>query len=101
MNEDPWVIVCRCEELYQADIAEAIRQGARTLDEVKRLTRCGMGPCQWKGCWLAVACIMARETGIPISELAPPSIRPPVRPVRLSALLMVERGAGLLRHQVE
>jgi len=63
-ERDPWVIVCRCEELYAVDIVEAVRAGARTLDEIKRLTRCGMGPCQWKTCGSAVATILANEAGV-------------------------------------
>jgi len=94
-DHDPWLIVCRCEELYWVDIVEAIRAGARTLDEIKRLTRCGMGPCQWKGCWSTVAAMIAEETGVPLAELAPPRIRAPVRPVRLDALLTADQAAGL------
>ena len=84
---DLWVIVCRCEELYEVEVVEAVRAGARTLDEIKRLTRCGMGLCQWKACMPAVAAIVSREAGLPIRDVPPPSIRAPVRPVRLEELL--------------
>ena len=41
-------IVCRCEEVSQGEILDAIHGilGAKTLDGVKRRTRAGMGRCQ-------------------------------------------------------
>ena len=47
---DKSTIVCRCEEITVADIEDAVTQGAETFDDVKRLTRSGMGPCQAKTC---------------------------------------------------
>ncbi len=88
-DRDPWVIVCRCEELYEVEIVEAVQAGARTLDEIKRLTRCGMGPCQWKTCGSAVATILANEAGISVPDVPPPRIRAPVRPLRLDELLTI------------
>ena len=93
-DRDDWMIVCRCEELYEIEIVEAVRAGARTFEEIKRLTRCGMGPCQWKMCRTAVAAILSSEAGLALSDIPPPRIRAPVRPVRLEELLMVnEPGA--------
>lgn len=40
------VIICRCEDVTQAEIQELIKQGKHTLEELKRECRCGMGPCQ-------------------------------------------------------
>ena len=41
-------IICRCEEVSEGEILDAIHGilGARTLDGVKRRTRAGMGRCQ-------------------------------------------------------
>ncbi|KAI4453439.1 sugar kinase [Holotrichia oblita] len=41
-------IVCRCENVTEGEIVEAIRRipGARSIDGVKRRTRAGMGRCQ-------------------------------------------------------
>ena len=46
-------IVCRCEEISEGEILDAIHStlGARTLDGVKRRTRAGMGRCQ-SGSWI-------------------------------------------------
>lgn len=38
--------VCRCEEITKAEVIEAVRNGATSVNEVKRLLRTGMGMCQ-------------------------------------------------------
>ena len=45
-------MVCRCEHVTRAEVVAALRNpfGARTLDAVKRRTRCGMGRCQGGFC---------------------------------------------------
>jgi glycerol-3-phosphate dehydrogenase len=50
--EDPRYahVVCRCELVTEAEIADAIERGARTLDGLKFRTRAGMGRCQGGFC---------------------------------------------------
>ena len=69
--EDPLYgrVICRCETITEAEIVEAVRRGARTLDAVKRRTRAGMGRCQGGFCSPRVMEIISRETGIPMEEL--------------------------------
>ena len=62
-------IVCTCEFVSEAEIVEAVRRGARTLDAVKRRTRVGMGECQGSFCTLEIALILSRETGVPLNML--------------------------------
>ena len=64
-------IVCRCEEISEGEILEAIRRtpGARSLDGVKRRTRAGMGRCQGGFCGPRVMEILSRELGISPTEL--------------------------------
>ena len=59
-------IVCRCEQITEAEIVQAIHRpvGARTLDAVKRRVRAGMGRCQSGFCGPQVIGIIARELGI-------------------------------------
>jgi NAD(P)H-nitrite reductase large subunit len=80
-------IICRCEEITESEVLEAIHAGARTLDDVKRRTRAGMGVCQGKTCQRIVAGLLARELGCPLSDIAAPSVRPPTRPLLLAAFL--------------
>ncbi len=79
-------ILCRCEEVTQADVRRAVALGADSASEVKAITRCGMGDCQGRMCGQLVAHCIARETGRPVAEvgLFPP--RPPIFPIPIVAL---------------
>ena len=61
-------IICRCEEISEGEIREAIRRGARSLDGVKRRTRAGMGRCQGGFCAPRVMELLA-QSGIPWQQL--------------------------------
>jgi sarcosine oxidase subunit alpha len=43
-------IVCRCERVSAGEIRSAIRSGVRDLNQLKALTRAGMGACGSKTC---------------------------------------------------
>lgn len=64
-------IVCRCEQITEGEIVRAIRTNppARNIDAVKRRTRAGMGRCQGGFCQPHVAELLAREWGIPFTEV--------------------------------
>jgi hypothetical protein len=62
------------------------RDGPVDPDQVKRLTRAGMGPCQARRCREQVALLLAESAGAGAAELPVPSYRPPVRPLPLSVL---------------
>ena len=62
-------IVCRCEKITEAEVVEAIKRGARTLDGIKFRTRAGMGRCQGGYCAIKVMRILKRETGIPFEKI--------------------------------
>jgi len=47
-------IICRCEQISRAEIVEAIRRGAVTVDGVKRRAGSGMGRCQGSRCALKI-----------------------------------------------
>ena len=83
-NDD--LVVCRCEEVTRADIKEVISQGVTTMNEIKRLTRAGMGLCQGKTCGRLVTGILARETNQTLQELKPSTSRPPTRVLPLGTL---------------
>ena len=82
-NDDDMVI-CRCEEITKAAIKDAIRNGMRTLNGIKRITRAGMGLCQGQTCQRLVTQILAEELGLSSGEIEPTTARGPVRPLRLS-----------------
>lgn len=65
-NPEYGQLVCRCEQVTEAEIRAAIRRpvGATSLDGVKRRTRAGMGRCQGGFCSPRVMEILAEELGI-------------------------------------
>ncbi|MFD1067512.1 (2Fe-2S)-binding protein [Oceanobacillus locisalsi] len=83
---DKSTIVCRCEEINIDEIETAIKNGAESFDDIKRLTRCGMGPCQSKVCFNPVSEIIADCTGKTLNEIGLPRFRMPLKMVRMSAL---------------
>lgn len=77
-------IVCRCEEIEMETIRQKIAEGYTDIDELKRVLRVGMGPCQGRGCRDIIMRELSKATGKPISQLQPGSVRPPVKPIRIS-----------------
>ena len=61
--------LCLCEDITRAEVLDAIRRGASTLDGVKR--RCGvmLGACQGSRCQQRIAELISRERGININEV--------------------------------
>jgi len=64
-------VICRCEQITEGEVVDAIHSviPARTMDAVKRRTRVGMGRCQGGFCGYRAAEILAREWGIPVTEV--------------------------------
>ena len=62
-------IICRCEQISEGEIVEAIHRGARSLDGVKRRCRAGMGRCQGGFCAPRVMELLSRELGMEQTEL--------------------------------
>ncbi|NLH38579.1 MAG: FAD-dependent oxidoreductase [Elusimicrobia bacterium] len=59
MSDD--VIICRCERVKLGDIRKWIRRGVRDLNQLKALTRLGMGACGSKTCSSLIMSIMRSE----------------------------------------
>ena len=91
IGEDPGYahIVCRCEGVTAGDVRSAVRHGTPNLDDIKRRTRAGMGPCQGLNCMPAIAALLVNEFGAQPGEIRLPTARPPARPLALN-LLMVD-----------
>jgi len=98
--------LCQCEEVNLADLlgvrpprylsgkdgertshdlATLAADGQVSQDQIKRLTRAGMGPCQGRRCREQVGAVLAGATGTPLARMPLPSHRAPVRPLPLSA----------------
>jgi bacterioferritin-associated ferredoxin len=80
------VFLCRCCEVTETEVRQAVREGARTVAAVKVRTRAGMGLCQGRTCRRLIGRVIAEETGLAPADILPPTSRPPVRTISLDAL---------------
>ncbi len=105
-HASPATIVCQCEEVTRADLlgvqppnylerpaamaarslASLLNDGPAHPDQIKRLTRAGMGACQGRRCREQVACLLAAEQGTTPDCVPVASMRAPVRPIPLGIL---------------
>ena len=104
---DASLMVCQCESVTRGDLLEvraprylgeptapAMARDLGTLgadgplnqDQVKRLTRAGMGPCQGRRCREQVALTLAQAAGVSPAEIPLASYRAPVRPLPLTVM---------------
>jgi sarcosine oxidase subunit alpha len=68
-------IICRCERVTAGEIRELIRQGYRDMNELKIVTRAGMGACGAKTCNTLIHRLF-QEQGIPMGQVADHTKRP-------------------------
>jgi thioredoxin reductase len=72
------------------DLASLAQDGPVSQDQIKRLTRACMGPCQARRCREQVAMIMAIGAERPLASIALAGYRAPVRPLPLGVLAAAE-----------
>lgn len=80
-------IVCRCEDVTLADIQHTIAIGYRSVEEIKRYTGLGTGPCEGKEC-MAQAARLCMQAGADVVEAF--TSRPPVQPVPIGLFAGVD-----------
>ncbi len=86
---DDDMIVCRCERVNAGEIRSLIRQGIRDFNEIKTVTRAGMGACGAKTCTSIIKRIF-REEGIPDLEVTDQTKRPLFMEVPLSVFAGID-----------
>ena len=64
-------IICRCEQVTEGEIVDAIHSpvGARTVDGIKRRCRATAGRCQGGFCLPSIIEILSRELGVDEEEI--------------------------------
>lgn len=82
-------IVCRCEDVTLDDVEHTLALGYRTVEEVKRYTGLGTGPCEGKECMLHAARLCARAGA---AAVEPFTSRPPVQPAPLGIFANFDDG---------
>jgi len=85
-NKDSQIMICRCEDVTREMVLKCIEDGYETIDEIKRVTRAGMGPCQGRTCRQLIAAELSRHYGIPMEDILISTFRPPVKPISLGIL---------------
>jgi thioredoxin reductase len=106
-------IICQCEEVSRADLIGVqppnylprpapmcarsletlLHDGPANQDQIKRLTRSGMGVCQGRRCRDQVAMLLALESGTPFGTIPLATHRAPVRPLPLKIMAEWEEPA--------
>jgi sarcosine oxidase subunit beta len=80
------IVLCRCEDVTLDDLEHCVERGYRDIEEVKRYTGFGTGPCQGKECLAPVALQLARLTSEPPAAIRPFTSRPPIAPTPIKLL---------------
>jgi NADPH-dependent 2,4-dienoyl-CoA reductase/sulfur reductase-like enzyme len=108
-------IICQCEEVTRADLIGVqpphylqrpapmcarsldtlLHDGPANQDQIKRLTRSGMGVCQGRRCRDQVAMLLALESGEPFGSIPLATHRAPVRPLPLKILAEWDEPAAM------
>ncbi|MCK4826253.1 anaerobic glycerol-3-phosphate dehydrogenase subunit A, partial [bacterium] len=80
-------LVCECEMVTVGEIEYAMKNlNVKSIIDLRRRTRIGMGPCQGRICIQLVTKILAKKTGKRVSKIPLPISRPPIVPVSLGTL---------------
>jgi NADPH-dependent 2,4-dienoyl-CoA reductase/sulfur reductase-like enzyme len=108
-------VICQCEEMTLSDLVGVqppryldrlpalrnrslktlLKDGPVNQDQIKRLTRSGMGQCQGRRCRDQVAMILAIESGSELADLPLATHRAPVRPLPLGVIADWEEGEAM------
>ena len=101
------VFACQCEEVTRAELLGVqpprylgwqseqmssrslqtlVKDGPVNPDQVKRLTRAGMGHCQGRRCREQVSLLLAEQSHTEVADVPIMSYRPPVRPLPLKVM---------------
>jgi thioredoxin reductase len=115
------VNICQCEEVTRRELIEIkpprylkwespqmaarsldtmLRDGPVNQDQIKRLTRAGMGPCQSRRCREQVSLLLAEAAGTAVDKIPLPSFRPPLRPLPLNVLWPADEPPAMREHWV-
>jgi sarcosine oxidase subunit alpha len=86
-------IVCRCERVTAGEIRDLIRKGYLDFNEIKAVSRAGMGACGAKTC-TALVYRLFKEEGVPIEEITEYSKRPLFVEVPLGTFAGIKKQEG-------
>lgn len=83
---DPDLVICRCEGVSLKELRRTLESpGIRTANQLKKMTRAGMGPCQGKTCGRLLELVLQMEKRAAMGE-EPIEARVPVRGAAIGGL---------------
>lgn len=90
--EDPDAAkLCLCERVTVGTVRALVRKGITDINQIKAVTRAGMGACGGKTCEAIVRSIL-RQEGVPTERVTPNTKRPLFVEVPLGVLAGVDEG---------
>jgi len=81
------IIICRCEDVSLEDLHHVLKEGYKSIEEIKRILRVGMGSCQGNTCNLLVQREVAKFYKLPLKEVKPQKVRPLISGVKLKSIV--------------
>ena len=81
------IIICRCEDVSLQDLHNCLDEGYHTFEDIKRILRVGMGPCQANTCGLLVQREIAKYLKQPLRKVKTHRIRPLITGVKLQSIV--------------
>lgn len=70
------IIICRCEDVTLEQIHDLLNKGYTDIEELKRLLRIGMGPCQGNNCMQLLQREVAKFSNKKLEEIKTAKVRP-------------------------
>ncbi len=81
------IIICRCEDITLEDIHNCLKEGYTTFEEIKRILRVGMGPCQGQTCSVLIQREIATYINKPLEDVKTHKTRPLIAGVVLNDIV--------------
>jgi hypothetical protein len=94
----PRYLNCASNKLAARDATTLRADGPLNPDQIKRLTRAGMGLCQGRRCREQIALTLAETADTPLAAIPLASYRAPVRPLPLNLLATIAETPGMAAH---
>ncbi len=79
-------LLCPCEDVVVEELDEAVHEGFRGMEEIKRVTGAGTGLCQGRYCLPETLLLLSLFQGLPPQELGFITQRPPAWPTPVGGL---------------
>ena len=81
------VIICRCEDVTLHDVESIMKEGYTSFEEIKRILRVGMGPCQGNTCGQLLQREISKFLEVPLNEVETHKVRPLISGVKLKSIV--------------